>query len=41
VSVYRPNGDVEVLTGEDKLAITELLLGWEVAISELWLPVFE
>ncbi|WP_370588549.1 hypothetical protein [aff. Roholtiella sp. LEGE 12411] len=41
MSVYRHNGEVEVLKGEDKLAITELLPGWEVAISELWPPVFE
>ncbi len=41
VCVYRPNGDVTVLTGEDKLAIDELFPGWEVAISELWPPVFE
>ncbi|QSJ15805.1 Uma2 family endonuclease [Nostoc sp. UHCC 0702] len=41
VSVYRPNGELEVLTGEDKLTINELFPGWEVAISELWPPVFE
>lgn len=41
VSVYRPNGDVAVLTGEDKLSINELFPGWEVAVSELWPPVFE
>jgi Uma2 family endonuclease len=41
VSVYRPNGDVEVLTGDDKLTIVELFPGWEVAISEIWPPVFE
>ena len=41
VSVYRPNGDVEVLMGEDKLSINELFPGWEVAVSELWPPVFE
>lgn len=41
VSVYRPNGDIEVLTGNDKLTIAELFTGWEVAISELWPPVFE
>lgn len=41
VCVYRPNGDVTVLTGEDKLTIDELFPGWEVAISELWPPVFE
>jgi Uma2 family endonuclease len=41
VCVYRPNGDVTVLTGEDKLTIEELFPGWEVAITELWPPVFE
>lgn len=41
VSVFRPNGTLEVLIGEDKLTIDELFPGWEVAISELWPPVFE
>jgi Uma2 family endonuclease len=41
VSVYRPDGNVEVLTGNEKLTIPELFPGWEVAISELWPPVFE
>ncbi|WYM03353.1 MAG: Uma2 family endonuclease [Gloeotrichia echinulata CP02] len=41
VTVYRPNGDVQILTGDDKLTIHELLPGWEVAISEIWPPVFE
>ncbi|AFY50501.1 hypothetical protein Nos7524_4759 [Nostoc sp. PCC 7524] len=41
VSVYRPNGDVKVFTDEDKLTINELFPGWEIAISELWPPVFE
>ncbi|MEA5568383.1 Uma2 family endonuclease [Anabaena sp. UHCC 0399] len=41
VRVYRPNGDVAVLTGEDKLSINELFPGWEIAVSELWPPVFE
>jgi len=41
VSVYRPNGDVEILKNDDKLTIAELFPGWEVAISELWPPVFE
>ncbi len=41
VSVYRPNGDVEVLMSDDKLTIFELFPGWEIAISELWPPVFE
>jgi Uma2 family endonuclease len=41
VSVYRPNVELKVLIGEDKLIIDELFPGWEVAISELWPPVFE
>ncbi|AFY41287.1 Uma2 family endonuclease [Nostoc sp. PCC 7107] len=41
VIVYRLHGEVEVLAGEDKLTIVELFPGWEVAISELWPPVFE
>ncbi|WGV26114.1 Uma2 family endonuclease [Halotia branconii] len=41
VSVYRPNGKIEVLAGDDKLTIIELFPGWEIAISELWPPVFE
>ncbi|HLO87321.1 MAG TPA: Uma2 family endonuclease [Nostocaceae cyanobacterium] len=41
VSVYRPNGKVQVLKGDDKLTIVELFPGWEIAISELWPPVFE
>ncbi|WP_066424154.1 Uma2 family endonuclease [Anabaena sp. 4-3] len=41
VSVYRPHGDVKVLTGDDKLTINELFPGWEIAISELWPPIFE
>jgi Uma2 family endonuclease len=41
VSVYRPHGEVEVLTGDEQLTIVELFPGWSVAISELWPPVFE
>lgn len=41
VTVYRPNGEVQILTGDDTLTINELLPGWEVAISEIWPPVFE
>ncbi|TBR57705.1 Uma2 family endonuclease [Mastigocladus laminosus UU774] len=41
VSVYRPTGEMELLAGEDKLAIPELFPGWEIAISELWPPVFD
>ncbi len=41
VIVYRPSGEKQVLLGEDKLAIPEFFPGWDIAISELWPPVFE
>jgi Uma2 family endonuclease len=41
VSVYRSNIQPQLLAGDDKLTITELFPGWEIAISELWPPVFE
>ena len=41
VTVYRPGGKVILLTEDDKLTVDELFPGWEIAISELWPPVFE
>lgn len=41
VTVYRASGEPIVLTNEDTLTIPELLPGWELAISEIWAPVFE
>lgn len=41
VAVYRPNGKITLLTEDDKLTVSELFPGWEIAISELWTPVFE
>ena len=41
VTVYRPDGKITLLTEDDKLTVTELFPGWEIAISELWPPVFE
>jgi Uma2 family endonuclease len=41
VAVYRPNGKITLLTEDDKLTVSELFPGWEIAISELWPPVFE
>mgnify|MGYP000037754938 CR=1 FL=1 len=41
VTVYRASGEPIVLTNEDTLTIPELLPGWELAISEIWPPVFE
>lgn len=41
VKVYRSEQEVVVLRDEDRLTVPELLLGWEVAVSDLWPPVFE
>ncbi|MEY3403407.1 MAG: hypothetical protein RLZZ86_3023 [Cyanobacteriota bacterium] len=41
VTVYRPDGKITLLTEDDKLTVSELFPGWEIAISELWPPVFE
>ena len=41
VNVYRPHGIIILLTEDDKLTVDELFPGWEIAISELWPPVFE
>ncbi len=41
VTVYRPDGKITLLTGDDKLTVSELFPGWEIAIFELCLPVFE
>ncbi len=40
VTVYRPNGEAMVLGNADILRIPELLPGWELAIAEIWPPVF-
>jgi Uma2 family endonuclease len=41
VTVYRPTGESTVLSDGDRLTIPELFPGWEIAISELWPPVFD
>jgi Uma2 family endonuclease len=41
VTVYRPTGESNVLSDRDILTIPELFPGWEIAISELWPPVFD
>jgi len=41
VTLYRPDGKITLLTEDDKLTVSELFPGWEIAISELWPPVFE
>lgn len=40
VTVYRPTGECILLGNEDILTIPELFPGWELAIDELWPPVF-
>ena len=40
VKVYRPNSEPIVLENEDVLTIPELFPGWEVAIAQLWPPIF-
>ncbi|MCL1475892.1 Uma2 family endonuclease [Argonema antarcticum] len=41
VTVYRSSGEPTVFNNEDILTIPELFPGWELAISELWPPVFD
>jgi Uma2 family endonuclease len=41
VTVYRANSEPLILTNEDTLTIPELLPGWELAIAEIWPPIFE
>ncbi len=40
MEVYRP-GEKGVLQDGDVLTLQDLLSGWEVAISDVWSPVFE
>ena len=40
VKIYRPNSEPIVLENEDVLTIPELFPGWEVAITQLWPPIF-
>jgi len=37
VIIYRANGEVTILTDGDMLSIPELLPGWQLAVSDLWL----
>jgi Uma2 family endonuclease len=41
LTVYRPNQSPVTLCDGDILTVPELLPGWELAISELWPPVFD
>lgn len=41
LTVYRLNQSPVTLCDGDVLTVPELLPGWELAISELWPPVFD
>ncbi len=40
VTVYRHQGEPTVLINGDILTLPELFPGWELAVSELWPPIF-
>lgn len=40
-TIYRPNGEPTQLSNGDVLTIPELFPGWEIAIEEIWPPVFD
>ncbi|MBD1919133.1 MULTISPECIES: Uma2 family endonuclease [Cyanophyceae] len=41
VEVYRAGGEAILLRDGDRLTVPDLLPGWEVAVADLWLLVFE
>ena len=41
LKVYRSSQEPELFRDGEVLTLPDLLPGWEVAISELWSPVFE
>jgi len=41
MTVYRPTGKPTVLTNTDNLTLPELFPAWEIAVSQIWPPVFE
>jgi Uma2 family endonuclease len=40
VTVYRHQGELTILNNGDILTLPELFPGWELAVYELWLPIF-
>jgi Uma2 family endonuclease len=40
VTVYRHQGEPTILNNSDILTLPELFPGWELAVSELWPPIF-
>ncbi|MBD2182830.1 Uma2 family endonuclease [Planktothrix sp. FACHB-1355] len=41
VTVYRSGGEPTIFNNEDTLTIPELFPGWELAVAQLWPPVFD
>ncbi|MBR8829132.1 MAG: Uma2 family endonuclease [Gomphosphaeria aponina SAG 52.96 = DSM 107014] len=41
MEVYRPHSNKIVLQDGDKLTVSELLPGWELAVADVWAPEFE
>jgi Uma2 family endonuclease len=40
VTIYRHQGEPTILNNGDILTLPELFPGWELAVSELWPPIF-
>jgi Uma2 family endonuclease len=40
VTVYCHQGEPSIFNNGDILTLPELLPGWELAVSELWPPIF-
>jgi Uma2 family endonuclease len=40
-TIYRTTGEPIVFNNADKLTIPELFPGWELAVSDIWPPVFD
>lgn len=41
LEVYRPNQEAMIFQDGDTLTLPDLLPGWQVAIADLWPPVFD
>jgi len=41
VTIYQATGEVIEIRNGEILTLPKLLPGWELAIAEIWLPIFE
>ncbi|GAB4358672.1 MAG: Uma2 family endonuclease [Cyanophyceae cyanobacterium] len=41
VEIHRPDGSIQVLGNGEVMQLPDLLPGWELAIAELWPPIFD